>query len=249
MQRGRRGLPRACWGRSVKRAGRMPERTRLFSQLVWEETEMKFMQIGMTAILMGLAASAQAAGYCSAGTATEGIAAGDMTFNSQIADDCYGVSGGNISRSSTGFLDSLNWGTGWTYLDSTDEAAASFMGLEFTVTAVKDTAGTWELTGTDTNGAFPLNFPTALDFAVGLKGSDQFAVWAFDDRVVDGNDSGTFSIVFKNKGGQTPELSHLIVFAREAAVAPVPEPRDWMLMLAGLGLVGLMVQRAKHPTI
>lgn len=28
--------------------------------------------------------------------------------------------------------------------------------------------------------------------------------------------------------------------------APVPEPRDWMLMLAGIGLVGMMVGRAKN---
>jgi hypothetical protein len=30
------------------------------------------------------------------------------------------------------------------------------------------------------------------------------------------------------------------------AVTAVPEPRDWMLMLAGLGLVGVMVERAKR---
>lgn len=29
-------------------------------------------------------------------------------------------------------------------------------------------------------------------------------------------------------------------------ITPVPEPRDWMLMLAGLGLVGMMVQRSKR---
>lgn len=31
--------------------------------------------------------------------------------------------------------------------------------------------------------------------------------------------------------------------------APVPEPRDWMLMLAGIGLVGVMVQRNKRRSI
>lgn len=30
------------------------------------------------------------------------------------------------------------------------------------------------------------------------------------------------------------------------AAAPIPEPRDWMLMLSGLGLVGLMVGRHKR---
>ncbi|MDP2025596.1 PEP-CTERM sorting domain-containing protein [Sulfuriferula sp.] len=31
--------------------------------------------------------------------------------------------------------------------------------------------------------------------------------------------------------------------------AAVPEPKDWMLMLAGIGLVGVMVERAKRRSI
>lgn len=31
--------------------------------------------------------------------------------------------------------------------------------------------------------------------------------------------------------------------------APVPEPRDWMLMLAGLGLVGVMVERSRRRSL
>lgn len=30
------------------------------------------------------------------------------------------------------------------------------------------------------------------------------------------------------------------------AAAPVPEPRDWMMMLAGLGLIGMMVSRSRR---
>ena len=30
------------------------------------------------------------------------------------------------------------------------------------------------------------------------------------------------------------------------AAAPVPEPKDWMLMLAGVGLIGMMVGRGRH---
>jgi hypothetical protein len=33
------------------------------------------------------------------------------------------------------------------------------------------------------------------------------------------------------------------------SVTPVPEPRDWMLLLAGVGLVGLMVERIKRRTV
>ena len=31
--------------------------------------------------------------------------------------------------------------------------------------------------------------------------------------------------------------------------AAVPEPKDWMLMLAGIGLVGVMVERAKRRSV
>ena len=34
--------------------------------------------------------------------------------------------------------------------------------------------------------------------------------------------------------------------AGNVVYAPVPEPREWMLMLAGLGLVGVMVERSKR---
>lgn len=30
------------------------------------------------------------------------------------------------------------------------------------------------------------------------------------------------------------------------AAAPVPEPRDWMMMLAGIGLIGMMVSRSRR---
>jgi len=37
--------------------------------------------------------------------------------------------------------------------------------------------------------------------------------------------------------------------ALSSAPAPVPEPKDWMLMLAGIGLVGMMVGRVKRYTL
>ena len=40
-------------------------------------------------------------------------------------------------------------------------------------------------------------------------------------------------------------------YARSAdvEVAPVPEPKGWMMILAGLGLVGVMIERAKRRAI
>ncbi|OYW63769.1 MAG: hypothetical protein B7Z32_11890 [Hydrogenophilales bacterium 12-64-13] len=37
--------------------------------------------------------------------------------------------------------------------------------------------------------------------------------------------------------------------AGDAIYAPVPEPKDWLLMLAGLGIVGLMVERNKRRVV
>jgi hypothetical protein len=202
--------------------------------------------------VMGVASQAHAAGYCSGGTATEGISAGNMTFNSISANDCYGVVAGNITSTGGGAsdgpaeLNAMNWGTGWTYFDATDESGATFMGLTFTVTATPGSSGSWTLTGTDTNGGTPLNFPATLDFAVGLKAGSEYALWGFDNAVVDGLDSGTFSIVFTNNGGNNPALSHLIVFGREGAtgsIMAVPEADTYAMLLAGLGLVGFAARR------
>ena len=196
---------------------------------------------------LALAAPAWAAGYCSAGMATEGIATGNVTFEGASANDCYGVVTGNINgNDGVAFLNGMNWGSSWTYLDATDSTSATFMGLQFSVSATSGAAGSWTLTGMDTNGGAALNLPTSLDFAVGLKAGNEFAVWGFDNVVVDGSDSGTFSIVFTNKGGNTPELSHLIVFGRESGggtIAAIPEADTYAMLLAGLGLVGFVARR------
>lgn len=39
------------------------------------------------------------------------------------------------------------------------------------------------------------------------------------------------------------------IYAGALSAAPVPEPKDWMLVLAGIGLVGLMVERVKRRVI
>jgi hypothetical protein len=202
---------------------------------------------------MGVASQAQAAaGYCDLGTATEGISTANMSFNSIVSSDCYGVVAGNISGTGGGSsdgpteLNALAWGTGWSFLAEADAGANLFMGLSFTVTATEGATGSWTLTGTDTDLNTPLNFPTSLDFIVSLKGGSEYALWGFDNAAVDGSDAGTFSIVFTNKGGNNPDLSHLIVFAREAgggSVTSVPEASTYAMLLAGLGLVGFAARR------
>lgn len=145
-------------------------------------------------------------------------------------------------------INALNWGTGWTFLEDTDTAGAGpvFLGLKFTLTASATTSGTWILTGIDTNGVAALNFPTGLDFVVALKGGSEYALWGFDNVVANGMDTGTFSIVFTNNGGQNPALSHMVLFGREAgggSVSSVPEADTYAMLLAGLGLVGFAARR------
>lgn len=202
---------------------------------------------GLIAGGLVLATPALAAGYCSAGMATESIAAGNVSFEGASADDCYGVGAGNINgNTGAAILNDMTWGTGWTYLDATDDSSASFMGIEFSVTATPGSSGSFTLTGKDINGPAPLNLPSAFDFVVGLKGGNEYAMWGFDDVVIDGSDSGTFSIVFTNRGGNTPALSHMIVFGRESGggtIASIPEANTYAMLLAGLGLVGFVTRR------
>lgn len=40
--------------------------------------------------------------------------------------------------------------------------------------------------------------------------------------------------------------SHTSEAIYAGALSAVPEPKDWMLMLAGIGLVGMMVERTKR---
>lgn len=194
---------------------------------------------------MATVSQSQAAGYCSAGAATEGISAGNVTFNSISANDCYGVVSGNITGSGTyngvPVLNAMNWGSGWTYFDSTDAPGGDLSGLKFMLTATPGSSGTWALTGVDNSTT--LNFPATLDLVIGLKGGSEYALWGFDNVVLDGSDTGAFSIAFTNKGGKNPGLAHMIVFGRPGSVAAVPEAKTYVMLLAGLGLVGFAVRR------
>lgn len=73
----------------------------------------------------------------------------------------------------------------------------------------------------DSNGALNLS-ATLSPSTVGAPGFYQF--------VVSGTTSGT-------AGG---------IYAGALSAAPVPEPKVWLTLLAGLGLVGMMVERTKR---
>lgn len=209
----------------------------------------KYHALGAGLMVAGLllATPVMAAGYCSAGTATEGIALTNLTIEGVGANDCFGVVAGNINgNAGVGVVNGMDWGKDWTYLDATDAASATFMGLDFVLLASSGSTGSFILTGTDTNGTAPLNLPVVFDLVVGLKGGNEYALWGFDNVVINGAENGTFSIAFTNGGGKIPALSHMIVFGREGgggAIAAIPEADTSMMLLAGLGLVGFAARR------
>ena len=47
----------------------------------------------------------------------------------------------------------------------------------------------------------------------------------------------------------TYDTPHGYASSADAMVAPVPEPKGWMMILAGLGLVGVMIERAKRRAV
>ncbi|MCA1925196.1 MAG: hypothetical protein LDL16_02825 [Thiobacillus sp.] len=60
--------------------------------------------------------------------------------------------------------------------------------------------------------------------------------------------SGVYSLVFAVV--DTDDVTNSSALGiNNLAITPVPEPRDWMLMLAGIGLVGLMVGRNRRRLV
>jgi len=199
---------------------------------------------------MALIPQAYAAGYCADGTASEGISQSDVTLGGISADDCFGVVGGNITgggkHAGAPVLNAMDWGSGWTYLDSPGESTVSFMDVSFVTEVTAGASGTWTLTGENINAGTLPNLPIAIDLVVGLKAGNEYALWGFDNVIFNGAASGTFSIAFTNNGGNHPALSHMILFAREAgggSITAVPEPETYAMLLAGLGLVGFAARR------
>lgn len=200
-----------------------------------------------------LATSAQAASlYCAGGEPTESISAADMKFNSVAADDCYGVVAGNLNEEdvATYANDNSLWDGGWGYLVGTASETSTLIGdISFSLSAnIDSVTGDWTLTATDSDPNTEPNLPLTLDFAALLKSGTKYAFWFFDDRSVDVNNDGTFTIKFKNNGGQFGELSHMDLLWRTgdeggSGGQDIPEPGP--LSLLGLGLMGLWFARRK----
>ncbi|MEW5967325.1 MAG: PEP-CTERM sorting domain-containing protein [Pseudomonadota bacterium] len=203
-------------------------------------------------VLAGLAAQpAFANTYCSDASYSGTLAATDMTFNNAAASDCYGATSGNDNAAAINGLTAWQDPIGnWALLAKTEPGANTntLSGIHFTLSASGATAGTWTLSATDTNGPDYANLPVFMDFVGVLKAGNGFAAYFFDDVEVGAVNSGTWTIAFTNRGGQTPDLSHLSLYTRvglDGAIPPIPEAETYAMMLAGLGLVGLMARRRR----
>ncbi len=90
----------------------------------------------------------------------------------------------------------------------------------------------------------------AATFYSGLIESDgtQYGYSQTNASIADGSKSGILKLAFVNTDG-TPMHGYFganTVAQVGASVAPVPEPSEYLMMLAGLGLVGVAVRRRKQ---
>jgi hypothetical protein len=143
------------------------------------------------------------------------------------------------------------------YLDKTDEASNSALGITFTVTATLTDPGTWSVSWFEAPGLPDL--PEFIDFLVLLKGATSEAAYLLENVLLTtspSTGSGTFDIVFTNNGGREPALSHLTLLGRfdgdptgggpgGGPGGSIPEPGTLSLLSAGLMGVAMLRRRRR----
>ena len=99
----------------------------------------------------------------------------------------------------------------------------------------------FDLYGSAASLTLVFNESVVGEFLVSLKLGNHAAYYDFDGAGIHAGQTLTFTSHLT--GYQGLGLSHVSVYSTEAAVPGVPEPETYALMLAGLGVVGVMARR------
>ncbi len=150
---------------------------------------------------------------------------------------------GDTSGFGTAFA---GYGSGaWTLLGKQDGASSTgfglLSGLNFTFDAGSGTSGTWTVTNTASHSV-------ALDLVLALKAADGAGAFLFNNQAINAGQtlSGTWHIDwFTGNKQANPDFSNVTMFGRDfdGVAPPVPEPGAYAMLLAGLGLIGVVARR------
>ncbi|WP_229413379.1 PEP-CTERM sorting domain-containing protein [Massilia violaceinigra] len=193
-------------------------------------------------------------------------AKGDVSLNGVSADAVDYAGGvnpqsGNATKGgSSGFAkDFALYGSkqGWSSIaafgSSADNGVAistSKLGTSLTFTFDKTDGrhGSWTVANHDVKNNVKLD----LVFAMHVGGGS--SAWLFDNEILGAGakSTGSWTLNALNPGGKLADYSSLTIFARDLSktafdvpTTPVPEPENYAMLLAGLGLIGFMSRRRK----
>lgn len=199
----------------------------------------------------GLLLAASAFGATTIGNAT----AGDVTLNELDSDAFAFADGWNPHAGPNGDLSGFgaafdSYGSGaWTLLGKHEGGSGSGFSLttslDFSFDVGDGKTGTWSVTNTSASQ------PVMLDLVLALKAGAGAGAFLFDNQALSAGQTlnGTWAIEwFTGNNQANPDFSNLTLFGRDMdGIAPaVPEPGEYAMLLAGLGVIGFIARRRKE---